>query len=92
MRWALAALVAAVGALTAHTVVNARALRRPADPPSTVDEEVAVLLPVRDEAARVGPCVTGLLAQEGVPGLRDRGAGRRLHGRDGRRRARGGRR
>jgi len=69
MRWALAALVAAVGALTAHTVVNARALRRPADPPSMVDEKVAVLLPVRDEAARVGPCVTALLAQEGVPGL-----------------------
>jgi hypothetical protein len=70
MRWALAALVAAVGALTAHTVVNSRALRRPADLPSTVDEDIAVLLPVRDEAARVGPCVAGLLAQEGVPGLR----------------------
>jgi Glycosyltransferase like family 2 len=69
MRWALAALVAGVGALTAHTVVNARTLRRLADPRSTVDEEVAVLLPVRDEAARVGPCVTALLAQEGVPGL-----------------------
>ena len=69
MRWALAALVAAAGALTAHTVVNARALRRPTTPRSTVDEKVAVLLPVRDEAARVGPCVTALLAQEGVPGL-----------------------
>ena len=69
MRWALAALVAAVGALTAHTVVNARALRRPTAVPSTVDENVSVLLPVRDEAARVGPCVTALLAQEGVPGL-----------------------
>jgi glycosyltransferase involved in cell wall biosynthesis len=32
--------------------------------PSTSD--VAVLLPVRDEAARVAPCVSSLLAQDGV--------------------------
>jgi hypothetical protein len=67
MRWALAAFVAAVGGLTAHTVVNARRLRRPA--PSAVDEPVSVLLPVRDEAANAGPCVAALLAQNGVADL-----------------------
>ncbi|MEV4767564.1 glycosyltransferase, partial [Micromonospora chokoriensis] len=35
-----------------------------------VDEPVAVLLPLRDEAARVTPCLRALLAQRGVPGLR----------------------
>ncbi|MFD0974572.1 glycosyltransferase family 2 protein [Plantactinospora endophytica] len=65
--WALTAIV---GVLTAHTWLNAtRGLRRP--PPGTAgtDEPVAVLLPVRDEATRVGPCLRSLLAQRGVPGL-----------------------
>jgi hypothetical protein len=48
-------------ALTAHTVVNARLLRRVE--PGTSDERIAVLLPLRDEAGRVGPCLTALLAQ-----------------------------
>ncbi|MDQ7905900.1 glycosyltransferase family 2 protein [Phytohabitans sp. ZYX-F-186] len=61
-------LVAVVAALTVHTVVNARLLRRPAMV-STVDEHVAVLLPVRDEAARVEPCLRALKAQQGVPRL-----------------------
>lgn len=65
------ALVAAVAALTAHTVVNAtRWLRRPAAGPAEVTEAVAVLLPLRDEAARVTPCLRALLAQRGVPDLR----------------------
>ncbi|RJK96838.1 glycosyltransferase [Vallicoccus soli] len=56
-------------ALTAHTVLNLRLLRvPPADPPPVADP-VSVLLPVRDEAHRVGPCVAALLAQEGVPDL-----------------------
>jgi hypothetical protein len=60
-----------VAALTAHTLVNAgRWLRRPADRPAPVTETVAVLLPLRDEAARVTPCLRALLAQRGVPGLR----------------------
>lgn len=62
MRWALAALVAAVAGLTAHTVVNARRLRRP--PPATVDEPVSVLVPMRDEATNAGACVETLLAQD----------------------------
>ncbi|MEU7847522.1 glycosyltransferase family 2 protein [Micromonospora parva] len=67
----LLALLIAVAALTAHTWLNAaRWLRRPTDRPDAVDEPVAVLLPLRDEATRVTPCLRALLAQRGVPGLR----------------------
>lgn len=67
----LFALLLAVAALTGHTWVNAtRWLRRPTDRPDEVDEPVAVLLPLRDEAARVTPCLRALLAQRGVPALR----------------------
>ncbi|TNH22484.1 glycosyltransferase [Micromonospora orduensis] len=67
----LLALLLAVAALTGHTWLNAaRWLRRPTDRPDEVDEAVAVLLPLRDEAARVTPCLRALLAQRGVPGLR----------------------
>ncbi|MFG3704279.1 glycosyltransferase [Micromonospora sp. NPDC047670] len=68
---AVLALLAGVAVLTAHTLVNAgRRLRRPADRPAPVTETVAVLLPLRDEATRVTPCLRALLAQRGVPGLR----------------------
>ncbi|MFI0795541.1 glycosyltransferase [Micromonospora rubida] len=64
-------LVAGVAALTAHSWINAtRWLRRPADGPVRAAETVAVLLPLRDEAARVTPCLRALLAQRGVPDLR----------------------
>ncbi|MFI9640137.1 glycosyltransferase [Micromonospora sp. NPDC051925] len=68
----VALLVAvAVLALTGHTWVNAAHwLRRPTDGPVEVGETVAVLLPLRDEADRVTPCLRALLAQRGVPGLR----------------------
>ncbi|MGW3602628.1 glycosyltransferase [Micromonospora sp. NPDC005161] len=67
----LFALLLTVAALTGHTWVNAsRWLRRPTDRPDEVGEPVAVLLPLRDEAARVAPCLRALLAQRGVPGLR----------------------
>ncbi|MFG2050060.1 glycosyltransferase [Micromonospora sp. NPDC048935] len=67
----LLALLAAVAALTGHTWLNAaRWLRRPTDRPDEVDERVAVLLPLRDEATRVTPCLRALLAQRGLPGLR----------------------
>ncbi|RIV38412.1 glycosyltransferase [Micromonospora radicis] len=60
-----------VAALTAHTVVNAgRWLRRPTDGPVECAERVVVLLPLRDEATRVTPCLRALLAQRGVPRLR----------------------
>ncbi|PZF90795.1 glycosyltransferase [Micromonospora deserti] len=65
------ALLLAAAALTGHTLVNAgRWLRRPADRPAQVTETVAVLLPLRDEAQRVAPCLGALLAQRGVPRLR----------------------
>ncbi|NJC69754.1 glycosyltransferase [Planosporangium thailandense] len=64
--WAVTAVVAA---LTVHTGVNAALLRRPPARPPTVDRPVAVLLPVRDEAHRVEPCLRALLAQQGVPDL-----------------------
>jgi hypothetical protein len=55
-------------ALTTHTVVNAFLLRRL--PRGTVStERIAVLLPLRDEAGRVAPCLTALLGQRGVPEL-----------------------
>jgi len=61
----------AAGLLTAHTIVNATLLRRPAPGPyADVDTAVAVLLPVRDEAHRVEPCLRALLAQQHVPQLR----------------------
>ncbi|SNT52871.1 Glycosyltransferase, catalytic subunit of cellulose synthase and poly-beta-1,6-N-acetylglucosamine synthase [Asanoa hainanensis] len=53
------------GALAVHAAINARLLRRPSD--AAFPEPVAVLLPVRDEAARVEPCLRSLLGQRGVP-------------------------
>ncbi|HEX5492967.1 MAG TPA: glycosyltransferase family 2 protein [Mycobacteriales bacterium] len=61
-------------AATAHSVCNSALLRRPGDrsgagppgggPSGTGWPEVSVLLPVRDEAHRVGPCLRSLLAQD----------------------------
>ncbi|MDT7551450.1 MAG: hypothetical protein QOE84_3844, partial [Actinomycetota bacterium] len=58
MRWA--ALTAS--ALTAHTAVNARLLRRPV--PAALTTRTSVLLPARDEAHRIEPCLRALLAQD----------------------------
>jgi hypothetical protein len=56
-------------ALFGHTVVNALLLRRlPSG--ATTGEKVAVLLPLRNEADRVGACLTALLGQRGVRDLR----------------------
>ncbi|MEU8818141.1 glycosyltransferase [Actinoplanes sp. NPDC048796] len=55
-------------ALTAHTAVNALLLRR-VPRGAVTGETVALLLPVRDEAARVTACLESLLAQRGVAGL-----------------------
>ncbi|MFI5838466.1 glycosyltransferase [Catenuloplanes sp. NPDC051500] len=56
------------GALTLHTLVNARLLPRPS--PTEADEvddaRIAVLLPLRNEADRVAPCLHALLAQRGL--------------------------
>jgi cellulose synthase/poly-beta-1,6-N-acetylglucosamine synthase-like glycosyltransferase len=75
---ALAILTLAVLALTVHTVVNARLLRRPhptsrphttSRPLTTQRQSTAVLLPLRDEAHRVEPCLRALLALRGEPRL-----------------------
>jgi glycosyltransferase involved in cell wall biosynthesis len=50
--------------LTLHAAVNARLLRVPSA--RSCSARVSVLLPVRDEAHRVEPCLRALLAQEGV--------------------------
>ncbi|GIF76798.1 glycosyltransferase [Asanoa siamensis] len=64
LAWLPAALA---GALALHAVVNARLLRRPSA--TDFPGPVAVLLPVRDEADRVTPCLRSLLDQRGVPDL-----------------------
>jgi len=56
-------------ALTAHTLVNLRALRIPPADPDETRERVSVLLPVRDEESRVGACLASLLDQIRVPDL-----------------------
>lgn len=58
---ALASLLAALGTL--HTLRNLRLLRRPPADPPLLDEQVSVLLPLRNEAARVRPCLQSLVAQ-----------------------------
>ena len=50
-----------VAALSVHAWVNGRLLRVPTDGP--LGSTVSVLLPLRDEAARVEPCLRSLLAQ-----------------------------
>jgi hypothetical protein len=61
---AAGSLLAATG--TVHAAWNLRKLRVPPADPPPVSERVAVLLPVRDEAHRVGPCLRSLLAQTGL--------------------------
>lgn len=56
-------------ALTAHAAVNARLLRTPPPARLPVPERVSVLLPVRDEAHQVGPCLRHLLEQTHLPDL-----------------------
>ena len=58
MRW----LALAAAALTAHAAVNARLLRVPVARPLT--RRTSVLLPLRDEAHRVGPCLDALLRND----------------------------
>jgi glycosyltransferase involved in cell wall biosynthesis len=60
-------LLIAVGVLTIHTVVNATVFLPRPPIIGSPDARVAVLLPVRDEAHRVTPCLESLLAQDGDP-------------------------
>ena len=54
----------------AHAALNAALLRRPPAVPAPVRGSVAVVVPVRDEAANVVDCLAAALDQRGVPGLR----------------------
>ncbi len=56
-------------ALTAHAAINMRLIRRPRDESVTIGERVSVLLPARNEAARITPTLRSLLAQEGLPDM-----------------------
>ncbi len=56
-------------AISAHTVVNAFVLRRPRVIVPTQHERVRLLIPARDEAERIGPCLEAALAQTGFVDL-----------------------
>lgn len=56
----------AATAATAHTAYNLTRLRRPGPRPATTTEPVSVLVPARDEADRIGPCVRAILDSTGV--------------------------
>ncbi len=59
---------AALGAVlaTVHTTLNLRRLRVPPVDPPPVEERVSILLPLRNEAHRVLPCLEALLRQDGL--------------------------
>lgn len=56
-------------ALTLHTAVNVRRLRRLPANPEEVSERVSVLVPARNEAHRIGPTIRGILHQQRVGDL-----------------------
>ncbi len=60
----VAAASAGAALLAVHAAVNARLLRIPTA--TSTGERVSVLLPLRNEAARVTPCLLALLGQTGV--------------------------
>ena len=62
----VAAGAAAAWLATAHTAYNLHRLRTPPVDPPTVAERVSILVPARDEAARIGPCIVALLASLGL--------------------------
>ena len=68
-RWVTRSGAALAVAGTLHSMWNLRVLRALPDDPPEVAEDVAVLLPVRNEAHRLEACLRSLLAQTGVPRL-----------------------
>ncbi len=62
----VAAGAVAAWVATAHTAYNLHRLRTPPAHPPTVAERVSILVPARDEAARIGPCIEALLASQGL--------------------------
>jgi len=54
-------------ALLAHTIVNLTMVRSPRpDPSLRVSERVSILIPMRNEAHRLRPCLESVLAQQGL--------------------------
>jgi hypothetical protein len=68
-RWSTRVGAALAVAGTVHSMWNLRVLRTLPDDPPEVVENVVVLLPVRNEAHRLEPCLRSVLGQTGVPGL-----------------------
>ena len=66
MRRLVAAASATSAALTVHTAINLRLLRRPRPDPSPTGGLVSVLVPARDEAATIGECVRSILASRHI--------------------------
>jgi glycosyltransferase involved in cell wall biosynthesis len=54
---------------TLHLAINQRLLRRPPTDVADVTEPVSVLLPLRNEALRLEPCLRSLLGQEALADL-----------------------
>ena len=66
MRRLVAAASATAAALTAHTAINLRLLRRPRSDPNPAAGLISVLVPARDEAVTIGECVRSILASRQV--------------------------
>ncbi len=66
-----ATIVGALGALatTAHTALNLRKLRTPPDEVNPISERVSILVPARNEAENIGPCVAAALHSTGLEDL-----------------------
>ena len=56
-------------AITAHTLLNTRLLRKPVVPAGSVDEHVVVLITARDEARNIATAVTWACAQQQIANL-----------------------
>jgi cellulose synthase/poly-beta-1,6-N-acetylglucosamine synthase-like glycosyltransferase len=56
-------------ALTVHTAWNLRHLRRPVPPQSDISEQVAVLIPARDEEQHIGQTIESVIEQRCVPNI-----------------------
>jgi cellulose synthase/poly-beta-1,6-N-acetylglucosamine synthase-like glycosyltransferase len=54
-------------AAAAHSLVNLRRLRTPADNPAPSDRSISVLIPARNEAAAIGTCLAAVRLQVGTP-------------------------
>jgi hypothetical protein len=53
-------------ALTVHTAWNLRRLRSPSEDPTDITEQIAVLIPARDEERNIGPTISSVQSQQRV--------------------------